>query len=58
MKRQYSFRAYYGDNVKGSKKPGDLAIEVVYATRWLRDMEAALAAARLDIGVVVKRDPE
>lgn len=54
MDRPFGFRAYYADDVKPPKRPGELAIEVRWATEQDRDMEAALAENRPDIGRVVK----
>lgn len=57
LTRPYGFRAYYADDVKPPKRPGDLAIEVRWADAAGRDMEADLAEARPDIGRVERFGP-
>lgn len=54
MRRPYGFRAYYGPNAKAPKVEGELAIEVFWTDAQSRDMEAAIAAKRPDIGRVEK----
>lgn len=50
----YFVRAYYADNVKRPKHPGELAIETKHRTLESQAMEVSAAESRKDIGRVEK----